>query len=217
MSARTNLRLVDTDAPPRINGTVQNPPRKLPNKDRRPREYLTETEVKAIAKAAGKRGRHSHRDKTMIMLCFRHGLRVQELVDLKWEQVSFDEALLTVHRVKNGRDATHPIPGDELRDLRRLKRASDEGKFAGNPFVFITELGGPMTVNAFGRMLTRTAEKMVFPFPVHPHMLRHAAGYKLVNERQPIRAIQLYLGHRRIESTEIYTELAPGQFNSFFR
>ena len=108
----------------------------------------------------------------MIMLCFRHGLRVRELVDLKWEQVNLDEALLTVHRVKNGRDATHPIPGEELRDLRRLKREQT----VGSRFVFTTERGGPMTPNAFGRMLTRTAAAMEFPFPVHPHMLRHAVG-----------------------------------------
>jgi type 1 fimbriae regulatory protein FimB/type 1 fimbriae regulatory protein FimE len=166
-----------------------------------------------MAKAAGKRGRYGHRDKTMIMVCFRHGLRVQELVDLKWEQVNLDEALLTVHRIKKGRDATHPIPGAELRDLRRLRRE----QAPGSRHVFLTERKAPMTTNAFGRMLTRTAAKMKFPFPVHPHMLRNAAGFKLVNERQPIRAIQQYLGHRRIESTEIYTELTPGQFNDFFR
>ena len=212
MSASASLRLVDTDAPARVNGTVA-PPRKQPNRDRRPREYLTETEVEAIAKAAGKRGRYGHRDKTMIMVCFRHGLRVQELVDLKWDQLNLDEALLTVHRVKKGRDSTHPIPGAELRDLRRLRRE----QAPGSRYVFMTERKAPMTANAFGRMLTRTAAKMRFPFPVHPHMLRHAAGFKLVNERQPIRAIQQYLGHRRIESTEIYTELTPGQFNDFFK
>ena len=78
MNARAALRLVDNAAPPRVFRKV--PPRRVPNKDRRPREYLTEAEVMALAKAASKRGRYGHRDKTMILLCFRHGLRVGELV-----------------------------------------------------------------------------------------------------------------------------------------
>jgi len=214
VSARANLRLVDNTEPARIFGKVgPQPPHKPFNKDRRPREHLTETEVNALAVAAGKRGRHGHRDKTMIMLCFRHGLRVRELVDLTWEQVNLDEALLTVHRVKKGRNTEHPMPGAELRDLRRLKRE----QIAGSRFVFVTERGGPMTPNAFGRMLTNAATAINFPFPVHPHMLRHATGYKLVTERQPVREVQRYLGHRRIESTEVYTEAAPGQFTDFFR
>jgi site-specific recombinase XerD len=221
MSARAALRLVDTDASARVNGTVPHPPRKQKNAERRPREHLTETEVRAIAKAASKRGRHGHRDRTMILVCFTHGLRVQELVDLKWDQINLEEAFLTVHRVKNGKKpkppATHPIPGDELRALRRLKREAEAGKCAGSPFVFITELGGPMTTNAFHRMLTRTAAAMGFPFPIHPHMLRHAAGYKMVNEHRPIRMIQDYLGHHQIESTEFYTKVAPGQFDGWFR
>jgi integrase len=118
----------------------------------------------------------------MIALCFRQGLRVSELCGLRWDQVNLDEALLTVHRAKGGRDTTHPIPGDELRELRRLKREQDKPL----PWVFTTERGGRMATNRFHRMLTRAAESIAFPFPVHPHMLRHAAGYKLVNNRQPV-------------------------------
>ena len=212
MNARADLRLADDTEPARIFGKVS-PPRKPLNKDRRPREHLTEAEVNAIAVSAGKRGRYGHRDKTMILLCFRHGLRVRELVDLTWDQVNLDEALLTVHRVKKGRNTEHPMPGAELRDLRRLKREQK----AGSRFVFTTERDGPMTPNAFGKMLTKAALAIGFPFPIHAHMLRHATGYKLVTDRQPIREIQRYLGHRRTESTEVYTAAAPGQFDSFFR
>ena len=205
------LRLVPDPPPTPFFGRV--PPRKAKNEDRRPREHLTEVEVEALAKAAGNRGRYGHRDRTMVMVCFRHGLRVNELVSLRWDQVNLDEALLTIHRDKKGRNTEHPIPGEELRALRRLKREQRPG----SPFVFMTERGGPMTDRAFRLLLSRAGEKTALPFPVHPHMLRHAAGYKLVNDRQPIRAIQQYLGHRRIASTERYTEIDSRQFKEFFQ
>ena len=125
MPAQATLHLVTDSAPPRVFGRV--PPRKPKNEDRRPREHLTEAEVAAIAKAARDRGRYGHRDYTMIMVCFRHGLRVGELVNLRWEQISLDEALMTVRRDKKGRKVDHPIPGDELRELRRLKREQKAG------------------------------------------------------------------------------------------
>jgi type 1 fimbriae regulatory protein FimB/type 1 fimbriae regulatory protein FimE len=205
------LRLVCDEAPLRIFGRV--PPRKPKNTERRKREHLTEVEVEALAKAAGDCGRYGHRDRTMVMVCFCHGLRVSELVSLEWDQVNLDEALLTVHRAKKGRPSEHPIPGEELRALRRLKRE----RRPGSPFVFMTERGGPMTDRAFRLLFSRAGEKAELPFPVHPHNLRHAAGYKLVNDRQPIRAIQQYLGHRRIASTERYTEIDSRQFKEFFR
>ena len=149
----------------------------------------------------------------MIMVCFRHGLRVGELVSLRWDQVNLDEALMAVRRDKKGRNTEHPISGEELRALRRLKREQQ----SGTPFVFMTERGGPMTDRAFRLLVSTAGEEAKLPFPVHPHMLRHAAGYKLVNDRQPIRAIQQYLGHRRIESTERYTEIDSQQFKGFFR
>jgi type 1 fimbriae regulatory protein FimB/type 1 fimbriae regulatory protein FimE len=211
VSKTATLRLVSDEAPLRILGRV--PPRKPKNKDRRHREHLTETEVERLAVAAGNCGRHRHRDRTMVMVCYRHGLRVKELVSLEWDQVNLDEALLTVHRVKKGLAGEHPISGDELRALRRLKREQQPG----SPFVFMTERGAPMTERAFRLLLSRAGEKAGLSLCVHPHMLRHAAGYKLVNDRQPIRAIQQYLGHRRIASTERYTEIDARQFKAFFR
>ena len=75
----------------------------------------------------------------MIMVCFRHGLRVGELVSLRWDQINLDEALIAVRRDKKGRNTEHPIPGDELRALRRLKREQR----SGSSFVFMTERARP--------------------------------------------------------------------------
>jgi integrase len=94
-------------------------PRRRPNAELRTREYLTEAEVAKLAKAA-KGNRYGHRDATMILLAYRHGLRAMELVDLRWDQIDFTArpAVLHVRRVKRGTPSTHPIQGDELRALR---------------------------------------------------------------------------------------------------
>ena len=87
----------------------------------RSREHLTEREVERLIEAA-KDNRWGHRDATMVLLAFRHGLRASELVDLRWEQVDLENAILHVRRVKQGTPATHPLTGRELRALRRLQR-----------------------------------------------------------------------------------------------
>jgi site-specific recombinase XerD len=153
--------------------------------------------------------RINHRDRTMIMVAYRHGLRTSELVGLQWHQIDLDAATLRIYRAKHGRDATHPIPGSEL---RRLKR---EGSWS--EFVFVSRLGGPMTPRAFAQMLERAAAAAGLPRPFNPHALRHACGYRLASDGRDMRTVQHYLGHRRLQSTEIYTEAAPTNFRGFFR
>jgi integrase len=77
----------------------------------------------------------------MVLVAFRHGLRASELVDLRWDQVDLEHALLHVRRLKNGSPATHPLTGKELRALRRLQREQD----TKSPFVFTSERGTPFT------------------------------------------------------------------------
>src|SRR5271170_205824 len=94
--------------------TVSKPAGRPPNRELRTREHLTPSEVERLIEAA-KDNRHGHRDATMILLAFRHGLRASELVDLRWDQVGLDEGVLHVRRLKNGTPATHPLTGKELR------------------------------------------------------------------------------------------------------
>ena len=105
--------------PTEVNRTVV--PTRRPNAELRTREHLTAAEVETLVEAA-KANRHGHRDATMILVAFRHGLRAAELCDLRWDQVEFGAAVLHVRRVKNGTASTHPLRGDELRALRRLQR-----------------------------------------------------------------------------------------------
>ena len=161
---RANLKLVKP-APIPVNGTV--PPRRTRNADVRPREYLTPKEVERLIKASRARGRYGARDALAILITYRHGLRAVELADLRWDQVDFDHGLLHVRRKKNGMPSTHPIPGDELRALRALRREHDAARY-----VFMTGRGSPMSAAGFRKMLARTGQEAKFPLLVHPHMLR---------------------------------------------
>src|SRR5262249_14978705 len=91
------------------------PPRRVKNAERRSREYLTPTEVEKLTKAAERLGRHGHRDATIIMIAFRHALRVAELCALRWDQIDLAQGLMHVRRVKNGAPSSHPLHGPELR------------------------------------------------------------------------------------------------------
>jgi type 1 fimbriae regulatory protein FimB/type 1 fimbriae regulatory protein FimE len=136
-----------------------------PNRELRTREHLTPAEVERLIEAA-KNNRQGLRDATMILIAFRHGLRASELVDLRWDQVGFDEGVLHVRRVKNGTPATHPLTGRELRALRKLQRESGE-----NPFVFVSERGAPFSVSGFRRMIERAGQAAGLEIKAHPHML----------------------------------------------
>lgn len=182
------------------------------NTELRTREYLTEKEVEALIKAAKNTGRHQHRDATLILMMYRHGLRVAEVIALRWDQVSFDDGSVHVNRVKNGKASTHPLRGPVIRALRRLKREQQS-----SPYVFTTERGGPLTASTVRKMVARAGTNADLPFPVHPHMLRHACGYKLANDGHDTRALQHYLGHRNIQHTVRYTELASDRFNGFWK
>ena len=205
--AKSQLKLV---TPTIENRTVM--PVRRPNADLRTREYLTDAEVERLMKTA-KGNRWGDRDALMILTAYRHGFRAIELVDLRWDQIDFDRATLAVRRAKKGSPATHPIRGDELRALRRLQR-KQQPKSA---FVFTSERGSPFTTAGFARMVERAGEAAKLGFKAHPHMLRHACGFALANKGHDTRALQAYLGHRNIQHTVRYTELAPDRFKDFWR
>ncbi|WP_017325232.1 tyrosine-type recombinase/integrase [Synechococcus sp. PCC 7336] len=192
--------------------TIENGTVPISDDQKRPREYLTPREVDELMAVAKQRGRHGHRDATMILIAYRHGLRVSELCALRWEQVDLDAGLLQVYRLKRGIPSVHPLRGPELRALRRLKRESRL-----SPYLFMTERGAPMTAAGFRKLLTRISQLSSLPFSIHPHMLRHACGYKLVNDGHDTRSIQHYLGHKNIQHTIRYTELSASCFAQFWQ
>ena len=126
------------------------------NGDMRPREYLEEHEVERLIEGARKSGRYGHRDATLILLAFRHGLRVSELAALQWGQVNLKSARLYVRRRKNGLESTQPLTGRELRMLRVLHREA-----AGSPFVFNTERGSGITEDNVRKIVERAGKRRV--------------------------------------------------------
>ena len=181
-----NLRLVEP------NNIYRKVPTRKPNAEMRTREYLTPAEVEKLI-AAAKLGRHGHRDATLILVAFRHGLRAVEIADLEWSQVEWGRnPALHVRRAKSGKPAVHPIRGDELRMLRELQ-------------------------DAVNRLVKTIGARAKLSFGVHAHMLRHACGYALANAGHDTRLIQDWLGHRAIQHTARYTELSPTRFKNVWR
>jgi integrase len=187
-------------------------PARQPNAEMRTREYLTPAEIEKLLKAA-KDGRWGHRDATLILVAYRHGLRAREACELEWSQVEFGRsAALHVRRVKNGKPSVHPIRGDELRMLTALRK-----EFPDSGYVFTTERGTSFTPDAINRLIKTIGNRAGLPMPVHFHMLRHSCGYKLANDGIDTRAIQGWLGHVSITHTTRYTELSPVRFKDFWR
>lgn len=200
------LRLIE---PRHENRTV---PIRPPNAKLRQREYLTPAEVETLMAEARRGGRYGHRDATLILIGYRHGLRAVEIADLEWSQIEWGRsATLHVRRAKNGKPSAHPLRADEIRALRELQRGTSGG------FVFETERGCPFTPDAVNRLIKRIGQRGEFPFPVHAHMLRHGCGYALANAGHDTRRIQDWLGHRSIQHTTRYTELSAASFKDFWR
>ncbi len=157
--------------------------------------------------------RNGHRDATMVLLAYRHGLRPIELVTLRWDAIDFAHGQIHVSRAKNGSPSVHPLSGVELRALRRLKREQDPP----SPFVFTSERGSPFTTAGWRKMMARLGVAAKLGFATHPHMLRHACGFQLANQGTDTRTLQAYLGHRNIQHTVRYTELSPTRFKNLWR
>lgn len=159
------------------------------------REWLTEAEVEAIIKATD-----NDRDKLMILMAYRRGLRVSELINTQWRQLDLEGGRFAVTRLKGSDDSVHPLGGREVRGLRKLRRAQP----VGSRFVFVTSRGGPMTRNGFFKLLEKAGRKAGL-YDVHPHLLRHGCGFRLVNEhRMDSISLAAYLGHANVQNTKRY-------------
>jgi integrase len=166
------------------------------------RKYLSPDEARRVIEAAGKVGRQGERDKLLLTMLFRHGLRLSEAIDLRWSDFDLEakQRTLFVRRLKGSKDSVHTLEPDTVRMLKRAQQQSD-----GN-FVFRSERGGPLSPQVVQLIVARAGKVAGLPFRVHPHHLRHACGFALAEEGTDTRLIQDYLGHRSIANTVIYTE-----------
>ena len=176
----------------------------------RSREYLTPDEVEGLIKSAKNVGRHGHRDTTLILLAYRHGFRVSELIALRWDQIDLKQGLLHVNRLKNGTPSNHPIRGPEIRALRRLQREYPEL----TPYVFVTSAKDRSPRQRSARSSPGLVGRRNSPSPSIHTCCGMLDGYKLANDGHDTRAIQHYLGHKNITHTVRYTELKSSSIAS---
>lgn len=192
--------------------TAKLPPHRRKNTELRSREYLSESEVEDLRKAARSNNHYALRNDTLILLMFRHALRVSEVISLKWQQIDLKKGFLHVKRLKNGIPSTHPLRGPEIRALRQLLRDYTE-----SPYVFVSGRKAPLSARTVRHIIAEAGKAAGFSFPIHPHMLRHSTGFYLANKGHDTRAIQSYMGHANIKNTVIYTELDANRFNGFWQ
>jgi type 1 fimbriae regulatory protein FimB len=203
------------NAPRAVAGVAGFFPPPILDKTMSDRKHLVSAEVEKLL-AATKGTRNEARDRCLLLLMFRHGLRVSEACGLMLSQVDTESRVLHVKRLKEGLSTTHPLRGDELRAIKlwlteRAKMKPDTDAF------FVTERRGPLSrmtawvmIRDYGRLAGLSVE-------AHPHMLRHACGFALADQGADTRLIQDYLGHRNIQHTVMYTATNPARFERLWR
>ena len=195
-----------------VKSTVMRPVGRKANADYRVREHLTEAEMNKLM-AALKTNRHGHRDWLIALLIYRHGLRVSEACDLRWDDIDLSKRTIIVRRLKGSTDSSHYLERDELAGLKRLRRESKPR----SAYVFVNERGQPFGRMGIGRMIERAGETAKLPFPIHVHMLRHSTGYALAGKGMDTRRLQHFLGHASITNTVRYTAMSPEPFKDVWR
>jgi type 1 fimbriae regulatory protein FimB len=183
------------------------------------RKHLSGREFERLLEAV-RGSRNEVRDRCLVLLMFRHGLRVSEACGLVLEQVDVESRVLHVARLKGGLSTTHPLRGDEIRAIKAWlvvrARMKAPGKELGRSF-FLSERRKPLHRSTVNLMLHKYGEKARLPVGVHPHMLRHACGFALADQGADTRLIQDYLGHRNIQHTVRYTATNPARFEKLWR
>lgn len=179
------------------------------------KNFLTEAETDAFIKAA-RQTRNGVRDHCLVLMAFRHGLRVSEVIDIRLNELDLDGGHLFVRRRKGSLSTHQPIEGDELRAIKAWLRERSLHKMSHSPLLFLSERG-PFTRQAINYLVKTIGEKAGFDFKVNPHMLRHSCGFALADRNTATRTIQDYLGHKNIQHTVIYTATNPERFKNIWR
>ena len=203
----TPLKLVETDVMCRVS-----PAGRKSNAEYRQREHLTEAELDRLF-AALKRNRHGHRDYMIALVTFLHGLRVSELIDLRWDDIDWRKGTIQIRRLKGSIDGVHYLERDEAAGLKRLQREQDPK----SRYVFTSERGDAFSRFAINKMIATAGENAKITFPVHPHCLRHTTGTVQANAGMDAWRLQKLMGHASMANTTKYVAMSPEPLKDAWR
>jgi len=203
-------------------------PKKRQRAPKGERKHLTLLEVDRLLAATKENPRTGLRDRCLILLMFRHGLRVTEACAMRMDQVDLESRILQVRRLKGGLSTTQPLRTEEIRLLkswmvererwlRQWRKKGGNGAAMDRQALFLSTRGTALSRKTFWALLRRYGELAGLSLPPHPHMLRHACGFALADQGADTRLIQDYLGHRNIQHTVRYTATNVRRFEKLWR
>lgn len=177
------------------------------------RKYLNHNEVYLLKKGIHQ-GQNKERDMCMITMCYFHGFRASELCNLRLGDIEIEEKRIFIHRLKNGFSVQHPLQDEEITLIKQWLNVRCNYKNADSPYLFLSRRGGRLCRQQIYRLVKKYGERAGLKVAAHPHMLRHACGFKLADNGLDTRLIQDYLGHRNIQHTVHYTASNASRFRA---
>jgi len=172
---------------------------KRPKREKRLPAVLTKDEVKAIINSASNK-----KSRLMISLMYAAGLRVSELVNLKLENLNFEEKIGHIKQAKGRKDRIFNIPSFLFKTLKKQVEKQQEQK---QQFLFSGPKGRLSSRN-IQKIVNKASKKAGIKKSVHPHTLRHSFATHLLEDGVDIRKIQELLGHADLSTTQIYTHIS---------
>ncbi len=189
--------------------TIKSPKisKKLPN-------YLTEEEIEKLLNIPLKTS-FDYRNKAMLELLYATGIRVSELIDLKFSNINLEEDLIRVTG-KGSKERLSPISTIAEKYLRIYidQYRNDLLKKKDSEYLFINNFGNKISRQGFFKNLKQIVKNQGIEKDISPHTLRHSYATHLLSHGADLRIIQELLGHSDISTTEIYTHLINEKLKS---